>query len=230
LAVIKNMVFDKREISMAKLKDALDADFVGHELLHARILNNPLKYGNDIDEVDLLARDISVMFCDEFEKYKNSRGGKFRAGYWSVTANYGLGANTAATADGRRSKAPLSDSITPNAGKDVNGLTASLKSASKLDQRRASNGTVLNRHITPAEFEGADKLDKFLDLVNGYFDLGGSNIGFNVVSAATLREAQLNPDQYSGLTVKVAGYAALFVELGEPCQNELIRRTEHRLS
>lgn len=230
LAVIKQLVYDKREISLDKLKEALDADFRGHELLRAKILHVPPKYGNDIDEVDDLARQVSIMFCDEFGKYRNTRGGTFRAGFWSVTANFNLGSNTAATPDGRRSREPLSDSITPNAGRDVNGLTASLKSAAKLEQRRASNGTVLNRHITPRELEGDDKLEKFIDLVNGYFELGGSNLGFNIVSADTLKDAQKHPARHSDLMVKVAGYAALFVELGTPCQNELIRRTEHGLS
>jgi pyruvate formate-lyase/glycerol dehydratase family glycyl radical enzyme len=230
LAVIKQLVFDDREISLAELKKALEADFVGYELLLARILHVPPKYGNDIDGVDDLARQVSIMFCDEFAKYKNTREGKFRAGFWSVTANYNLGSNTAATPDGRRAREPLSDSITPNSGMDRSGLTASLKSAAKLDQRRASNGTVLNRHLTPLELQGDDKLDKFMDLVKGYFELGGSNLGFNIVSAATLKDAQNHPERYSDLTVKVAGYAALFVELGTPCQNELIRRTEHSLS
>ena len=230
LAVIKKLVYEDREITLKELKRALDANFVGYELLCTKILNVPPKYGNDIDYVDDLARKVSIMFCDEFERYQNTREGKFRAGFWSVTTNFSLGTNTAATPDGRKCGELLSDSITPNAGMDVSGLTASLKSASKLDQRRASNGTVLNRHITPAELEGEDKLDKFLALVNGYFDLGGSNLGFNVVSSATLKEAQMNPEKYSDLMVKVAGYAALFVELGKPCQNELICRTEHSLS
>jgi len=230
LAVIKRLVYEDGDTPLQELKHALDADFQGYELLLAKILHVPPKYGNDIDYVDDLAREVSVLFCDEFEKYKNTRGGKFRAGFWSVTANFNLGSNTAATPDGRRSREPLSDSITPNAGRDTSGLTASLKSASKLDHRRASNGTVLNRHVTPAELEGEDKLDKFINLVNAYFELGGSNLGFNVVSAVTLKEAQSHPGRYSDLMVKVAGYAALFIELGIPCQNELIRRTEHGLS
>ena len=230
LAVIKKLVFEDREITLAQLKTALDDDFVGHELLHAKIINGPPKYGNDIDYVDDLARQISILFCDEFEKYENTRGGKFRAGFWSVTTNYSLGFNTAATPDGRKSRTPISDSITPSSGSDLTGLTASLKSASKLDQRRASNGTVLNRHITPLELQGEDKLDKFLSLVNVYFKLGGSNLGFNVISSETLKDAQMHPGNYPGLMVKVAGYSALYTELGEPCQNELIRRTEHGLS
>ncbi|MBW1765427.1 MAG: formate C-acetyltransferase/glycerol dehydratase family glycyl radical enzyme [Deltaproteobacteria bacterium] len=230
LAVIKKLVYEDREITLEELKHAMDADFVGYEFLGAKIRNVPPKYGNDIDYVDDLGREVSIMFCDEFERYQNTREGKFRPGFWSVTTNFSLGSNTAATPDGRKCGEPLSDSITPSAGMDVSGLTASLKSASKLDQRRASNGTVLNRHITPAELEGEDKLDKFLALVNGYFDLGGSNLGFNVVSSATLKKAQMNPEKYSDLMVKVAGYAALFVELGKPCQDELIGRTEHSLS
>jgi pyruvate formate-lyase/glycerol dehydratase family glycyl radical enzyme len=229
LAAIKKLVFDDARISMAELMDALEADFTGQEILRAKLINKAPKYGNDLEYVDSMAQEISVLFCDEFAKYKNTRGGKFRAGFWSVTANYGLGNNTAATPDGRAARAPLSDSITPNSGMDLTGITASLKSAAKLDQGRASNGTVLNRHVTPSELQGMDQLNKFLDMVNGYFELGGSNLGFNVISSDTLRDAQLNPEKYSGLMVKVAGYAALFTELGEPCQNELIRRTEHQL-
>ncbi len=231
LSIIKKKVFEERTFSLRELVEALDSNFKGAEVLRARLLNYPYRYGNDYDEVDDMAREISVLFCDEFAKYRISReNGKFRAGFWSVTANFNLGLGTAASADGRKAKEELSDSITPNSGKDVNGLTASLKSAAKLDQRRASCGTVLNRHITPTELQGADKIRRFVDMVDTYFELGGTNLGFNVVSAETLKKAQQNPEDYSGLMVKVAGYAAFFVELGKPCQDALIARTEHGLS
>lgn len=230
LGAIKTLVFDEKIYDLTQLKQALDDNFQGHEIMRARLINKAPKYGNDIASVDDLAAEASRMFCDQFAKYENTRDGRFRAGFWSVTANYGLGDHTAATPDGRLAREPLSDSITPNSGRDLNGLTASLKSAARLDQRRASNGTVLNRHITPSELDGPAKLEKFVDLINAYFDLGGSNLGFNVISAETLKQAQQHPDDYAGLMVKVAGYAALFTELGVPCQNELIRRTEHNLS
>jgi pyruvate formate-lyase/glycerol dehydratase family glycyl radical enzyme len=229
LAIIKRMVFEQGSVTLPELRDATNCDFEGYEVLHARLKSFPERYGNDIDFVDQIAREISVLFCDEFEKYRNTRGGKFRAGFWSVTANFNLGANTAATPDGRKAFTPLSDSIAPNEGKDISGLTASFRSASKLDQHRASSGTVLNRHISPKDMEGADKLNKFLDLVDGYFELGGTNLGFNIISTDTLRDAQENPEQYSDLMVKVAGYAAFFTELGKPCQDALIARTEHSL-
>jgi pyruvate-formate lyase len=86
---------------MQGLLKAMEDDFKGHEVLRARLINKAPKYGNDLDYVDDLAWQVSQMFCDEFAKYQNTRGGGFRAGFWSVTANYGLGDNTAATPDGR---------------------------------------------------------------------------------------------------------------------------------
>ncbi len=229
LAIIKRLVFQQRKLELKDLVAALDRNFEGDEILHARLLNFPDRYGNDIEFVDAIARDISVLFCDEFAKYTNTRGGKFRAGFWSVTANFNLGSNTSATPDGRRALEPLSDSIAPNAGKDITGLTASFNSAAKLDQRRASSGTVLNRHISPADMVGPGKLDKFINLVEGYFELGGTNLGFNIISRDTLIDAQEHPGNYADLMVKVAGYAAFFTELGKGCQDALIERTEHRI-
>jgi pyruvate-formate lyase len=51
-------------------------------------------------------------------------------------------------------------------------------------------------------------------------------VQFNVVSAATLRAAQTNPEAYRSLVVRVAGYSAYFTELDKDLQNEIIARTE----
>jgi pyruvate-formate lyase len=52
-------------------------------------------------------------------------------------------------------------------------------------------------------------------------------LAINLVSSDTLRDAQKNPERHRDLIVKVAGYAAFFVELGEKTQNDIIARTEH---
>ena len=229
LMFIKRCVFEKKLLSFRELKDAIDANYVGYDKIRLLVNNFSERFGNDIEEVDALAADLAKHFHDEFAAYENTRGGKFRVGFWSVTANFNLGMNTLATADGRLKGEPLSDSLAPNAGKDVSGLTASLCSVAKVPQYYASNGTVLNRHLTPAELSDDSRLDKLIDLVDGYFALGGSNIGFNIVSADTLRAAKKEPAKYADLMVKVAGYAAYFTELGEGCQDNIIERTEHHL-
>jgi formate C-acetyltransferase len=57
--------------------------------------------------------------------------------------------------------------------------------------------------------------------------MDGHHIQFNVVSAATLREAKKHPEKHRDLIVRVAGYSDYFNDLAEDLQDEIIRRTEH---
>ena len=101
-----------------------------------------------------------------------------------------------------------------------------LNSVSKIDLRLASNGTLLNMKFLPSFFEGAQALKKFAIFLRGFCKLKIPHVQFNVVSAATLRQAQQNPEAYRSLVVRVAGYSAYFTELDEELQDEIIRRTE----
>jgi formate C-acetyltransferase/4-hydroxyphenylacetate decarboxylase large subunit len=56
--------------------------------------------------------------------------------------------------------------------------------------------------------------------------LGGWHIQFNVVDTEMLRDAQLHPEDYRNLTVRVAGFSAYWVELSKQVQDEIIARTE----
>jgi trans-4-hydroxy-L-proline dehydratase len=67
-----------------------------------------------------------------------------------------------------------------------------------------------------------------VSLVRTYFALDGHHIQFNVVDAATLRQAQQHPDEYRDLIVRVAGYSDYFCDLSEVLQEEIITRTEHQ--
>ena len=49
---------------------------------------------------------------------------------------------------------------------------------------------------------------------------------FNVVSRETLKDAQLHPENYRSLVVRVAGYSALFTTLSRSLQDDIINRTE----
>jgi formate C-acetyltransferase len=42
-----------------------------------------------------------------------------------------------------------------------------------------------------------------------------------------LKAAQLDPEKYRNLLVRVAGYSAYFADLSPDLQDEIIRRTEH---
>ena len=190
------------------------------------LIDEAPKFGNDIEEVDLFARDVAYTYTRPMETFRNPRGGQFQAGLYPVSANVPLGAQTGATADGRLAFTPIADGVSPSAGKDTNGPTASCNSVSKLDHGIASNGTLFNMKFHPSALEGDTGLENFVALVRGYFDQKGSHVQFNVVSRETLRDAQLHPEKYKSLVVRVAGYSALFVTLSKSLQDDIINRTE----
>ena len=184
------------------------------------------KYGNDIKEIDMFARDVAYTYTRPLENYKNPRGGMYQAGLYPVSANVPLGAQTGATPDGRLAFTPVADGVSPAAGRDTCGPTASANSVSRLDHYIASNGTLFNMKFHPSALAGDSGLESFVSLVRGYFDQKGSHMQFNVVSRETLRDAQLHPENYRSLVVRVAGYSALFTTLSRSLQEDIINRTE----
>ncbi len=184
------------------------------------------KFGNDNDDVDAFAREMAYTYTKPLETYKNPRGGVYQAGLYPVSANVPLGAQTGATPDGRLAFTPVADGVSPSAGKDLKGPTASANSVSKLDHYIASNGTLFNMKFHPSALEGVSGLESFVALVRGYFDQKGSHVQFNVVSRETLRDAQKNPEKYKSLVVRVAGYSARFTTLSKSLQEDIINRTE----
>ena len=184
------------------------------------------KFGNDEEEVDLMAREAAYTYTKPLLQYKNPRGGLFHAGLYPVSANVPLGAQTGATPDGRLAGTPMADGVSPSAGKDVNGPTAAANSVSRLDHGIASNGTLYNQKFHPSALSGEAGLENFVNLIRTYFDKKGSHVQFNVVSRETLLDAQKHPENYKHLVVRVAGYSALFTTLSKSLQDDIIRRTE----
>ena len=183
-------------------------------------------FGNDISEVDAMAREAAYTYTKPLLKYKNPRGGIFQAGLYPVSANVPLGAQTGATPDGRYAYTPVADGVSPSAGRDVNGPTASANSVSCLDHGIASNGTLFNMKFHPSALAGDAGLENFAALIETYFEMKGSHMQFNVVSRETLRDAQKHPEKYKSLVVRVAGYSALFTTLSKSLQDDIINRTE----
>ncbi len=176
------------------------------------------KYGNDLRRGGFLPERWLIPIPRPLQNYRNPRGGTFQAGLYPVSANVPLGAQTGATPDGRLAHTPVADGVSPTAGRDVNGPTATANSVSKLDHGIASNGTLLNQKFHPSAFSGDEGLNNFVALIRSYFDQKGSHMQFNVVDRNTLLDAQKHPEKYKHLVVRVAGYSALFTTLSALCR------------
>jgi formate C-acetyltransferase len=226
LTAIKYHIFDKNSFSMQELQTALSSNYSGFETIRKILLEQTPKYGNDDDYADDIMKQVFELYWKSIDGRPNTKGGQHRINLLPTTVHIYFGRVVGATPDGRLAKEPLSEGVSPVQGADFKGPTAVIKSVSKIDHER-TGGTLLNQKFTPKIFENEEGLDKVGHLIRSYFKLAGHHIQFNVVSAETLREAQINPEKYRNLIVRVAGYSDLFVNLGIDLQNEIIRRTEH---
>lgn len=227
LAAVEQAVFREKWLSGQALLDALRTDYADAEVLRQRLIHRVPKYGNDDARVDRYAAQWGDRYAELVSQHKTIRGGVYQPGFYTVSAHVPMGAHVGATPDGRHAGAPLADGgLSPAAGRDRRGATAVLQSVSRLDLKLASNGALLNMKFLPSFFAGDQALDKFVLLLRGFCRLHIPHVQFNVVSAATLRAAQANPEEYRSLVVRVAGYSAYFTELDKDLQNEIISRTE----
>jgi formate C-acetyltransferase len=65
------------------------------------------------------------------------------------------------------------------------------------------------------------------DVVKTFFLKKGQHIQFNVMETQTLLDAQLHPEQYPDLVVRVAGFSVYFANICKELQDDIIRRTQH---
>jgi pyruvate formate-lyase/glycerol dehydratase family glycyl radical enzyme len=223
---LKYHVFDHQTISLEKFVDILDNNFEGNEQFRQKLLNRTPKYGNDDDEADEVMQRIFEIYFNTVDGRRNTKGGEYHINLLPTTVHIYFGAVTGATPDGRLSATPLSEGVSPVQGADRKGPTAVIRSVAKMDHVR-TGGTLLNQKFTPQVLNSEDGLDKLVQLIRTYFRLDGHHIQFNVVDAATLRQAQEHPEQYRSLIVRVAGYSDYFCDLSKTLQDEIIARTEH---
>lgn len=147
----------------------------------------------------------------------------------SLASNTGAGisALTGALPSGRKAGMTLADgSVSASPGSDKDGPTALMKSASRAIDTVKYFSSLLNMKFHPTPLSTAEGLKKLIALIKTYMDLGGHHVQFNVVSAKTLRDAQIHPENYKDLIVRVAGFSAYFIYLDPVIQNEIISRTE----
>lgn len=227
MAALSKWIFETKSISMSTLLNALSKDFVGYEDLRFQLVFDSPKWGNNDQKADQFALRVFNSFFNAIDGRQSYRGGHFRINLLPTTSHVYFGSVIGAMPDGRLSGKPLSEGISPVQGADKNGPVAVLQSASKIDHIK-TGGTLLNQKFTPDFFSQEEAIDKIGSLVRSYFKLDGHHMQFNVVKAETLRHAQKNPELYSDLIVRVAGYSDYFNDLGTDLQNEIIERTAHQ--
>ncbi|MBQ7660641.1 MAG: hypothetical protein IJS44_01125 [Clostridia bacterium] len=221
---IKKLVYDDRRLTLSALADILRANWAGQEQLRLEVRTFQNKWGNNIREVDDMARELYAFAANKIVGRPNASGGVFRLGADSVAMAESYGKKTGASADGRRAGEPLSKNMRPVNGMERCGVTALIHSVTSLDHTDFLDAAPLDFLVHPSAVAGENGLCAMLAMVRTYFEKGGFAIQGNVVSAATLIDAQKNPEKYQNLQVRVCGWNEYFVNMKRELQDDFIAR------
>ena len=209
------------------------------------------KYGNDDNRVDNLAIQVVKYFATSLKKHKSYRNSQQTMSILTITSNVMYGKFTGATPDGRKAFTPFAPGANPMHCRDCSGAVASLSSVSKIPFAFAADGISNTFNIVPlalghsSQFTlsndlsfNLNKKDAFgnknnsqeenlMFLIDGYFAKGAQHLNVNVLNKETLLDAQIHPENYPQLTIRVSGYAVNFIKLSKQHQDEVIARTFH---
>lgn len=226
LLAVKDLVFDRRLVTFAQLREILLANWNGHEALRRTAQASELKYGNHQPQADALASEIYRFAAGMIVGKKNHSGGVFRMGCDSITNCVVFGKRMGATPDGRLRGEPTSKNFSASTGMDRNGVTALIESVCAMDSSDFVNGAVLDILLHPSAVEGTRGLEAMYTLVETYFALGGYAIQGNVMELRQLLDAKKHPEKYPTLQVRVCGWNEYFVELSPDMQDMFIRQLQ----
>ncbi|MBF0300652.1 MAG: hypothetical protein HQK51_18200 [Oligoflexia bacterium] len=237
LAAIDHLVFQKKICTWEELKIALQCNFRGsglvseaplkktHDELRARCISSP-KFGNDEELADYYADIVMKIFSQILDQYKNTRGGNFLAGYYSMTTHVVFGKKTGAIPSGRMAGEMFANGFSPTLGSEMKGPTAALNSIAK--QTPGANGTSTNIKFDIELMRGSEGIDLMRGIILGFFNRGGLQLQVNILDRAMLLDALSNPEKYRDLIVRVSGYCAYFNDLSPEMKKIIINRISHK--
>ena len=226
LMVIKKLVFEEKKITFGQLLDAVNTNFKNDPALLAQIKNKISLFGSGNEEALMIANRVTKLAHDIFIEHTNYRGGKYTAGFWSMSNHVAFGTLTGALPSGRLAGKAFTPGLTPepHASKSI---LDNIRDVAKLKPENMNNNIAFNVKVVPSAKESHQKtVDNIYSYVKTYSDLGGMQMQLNVVSSKTLRDAMEHPENYQNLLVRISGYNAYFVTLNKDMQIELIERAE----
>ncbi|HPX32972.1 MAG TPA: pyruvate formate lyase family protein [Erysipelotrichaceae bacterium] len=226
---IKKLVFDDKKLSLKEFVSIINNNYENHDELFHHIKYQLPKMGQNNDEVDEIAVEVLEMFYDTLKDKRNCYGGIIRPG--TGTAMYYLwhGKQLGASYDGRKKSEPLSANYSPSLSTNIKGPISIIESFCKPDLIKCNNGGPLTLEFSSSMFNDDESIKKMANFIKLFVLKKGHQLQCNSVNLHNLKNAQINPDKYRNLIVRIWGWSAYFVELDKEYQDHVIARQEHSL-
>ncbi len=225
LASVRELVFERKLVTLEELVKLLDTDFAGRDDIRDAAKAAP-KMGNADVRADELAKWLIDFWGHAFDGKKNDRGGVFRPGTGSAMYYIWHTRDLHASADGRLTGEPLSANYAPSLDVPVKGPISVIRSFTEPDLVPVSNGGPLTIEIHDSAFAMPDGVEKVAHLVKFFIERGGHQMQINTINRDTLLDAQAHPERHRHLIVRVWGWSGYFIELDKCYQDQIIKRVE----
>lgn len=221
-----------------RLLEALRTNFENDEELRQYLLSAP-KFGNNIDEVDSEAVEITNRIADMVRNEKNYLGNHFRPDFSTPSTHLLYGYWVGALPCGRKSRDMLNYGLDPLYGEAQNGLGFRTLSIMKLPFIKMCGGYASHFGIDPKYFSKPDYEGKGLEFRDKvmkplFFNPLNKNTSpfylyVNVTTAEILRKVLAEPGKYapSGVYImRIHGTFVNFLDLSPAIQQDIIRRLD----
>ena len=225
LASVRELVFEKKLVTLEELVKLLDTDFAGRPDILAAAKAAP-KMGNADPRVDEIAKRAIDFWGHVFDGKRNDRGGIFRPGTGSAMYYIWHAREVPASPDGRLKGEPLSANWAPALDVPVKGPVSVVRSFTEPDLEPVCNGGPLTIEIHDSAFSMPDGVEKVAHLVKFFIERGGHQMQINTINRDTLLDAQAHPERHRHLIVRVWGWSGYFIELDKCYQDQIIKRVE----
>jgi len=228
LSAVNEVIYETGEVTKAQLLDALEKDFEGYGELRNRLLACP-KMGQGNEKADAIGRLLMETYGKHLTGRPNCAGGIFRAGTGSAQKYWFRGKELGASADGRHARQPFGCSFSPSLEARLDGPLSCIRSFTSFDLSHNMNGGPLTMELHDTVFRNEDGIKKVAQLVKAFIHLGGHQLQLNCVNRERLLDAVEHPENHKNLIVRVWGWSGYFVELDEPFQQHILKRTEFKI-
>ena len=229
LYALYERVYNRQTITLDEYKQAVDNDYEGYEPLLNKLRYHTYKMGQNIEDVDNIAIDLLNEFSNCLKDKRNEFNGIYRPGTGTAMFYLEHANEIKAGFDGRRKNEPFSANYSPSIYAHINGPFSILESFTKPNLQDCMNGGPLTLEFSSSMFDSQDSIRKTALFVRTFIHLGGHQLQCNAVNIDDLKDAQIHPEKYKNLIVRIWGWSAYFVELDQDFQNHVIMRKEYSL-
>lgn len=197
------------------------------------------KFGNNIEIVDLEAKEIADKVSDIVSSKKNYLGNPFRCDYSTPSTHLLYGYWVGATPDGRKSRDMLGYGVDPLYGEAHSGLGFRVLSGMHLPYEKMNGGYASHFGINPNYFRAESFEGKGVEFKNKiitplFYNPANDQIQpfylyVNVTTPDMLRKVLANPKKYapSGVYImRIHGTFVNFLDLSPAIQEDIITRLD----